>query len=104
MKQVRISTIALAGLAVALLGTAMPQVSMADSYYRTYTFTRTVTTPVAVTERPVMIEKVWERPALVERVVEQPVMLERVIEKPVMVEKVLERPVVVEKIIETPKI
>lgn len=101
MRGNKVAILALSGLAGVLVSAVCPQPSFAD-YYRTYTFTKTTTTPVFVTSSPVMVERVVEQPALIERVVEQPVMVERVVEKPVTIEKIVEKPVVIERRIETP--
>lgn len=105
MRKLYTVRIALSAVAVAFLGTMLPQASMADTYYRTYTYSRTVTSPAFVMTTPVTtVGRVVEHPALIERVVEKPVMVERVVEKPVTIERVVEKPVVIEKRIESPVI
>lgn len=87
----------LAAAIAGLCGAVAPQIAEAGDYYRTYTYTRTVTTPSAmptttrIIESPVMVEQVVQQPVMVERVCEKPVVIERTIEKPVTIE----RPVVI---------
>ncbi|HEY9869509.1 MAG TPA: hypothetical protein V6D08_10125 [Candidatus Obscuribacterales bacterium] len=103
MRKLYTVRIALSAVAVAFLGTMLPQASIADTYYRTYTYSRTVTSPAVVMTTPVTtVERVVEHPALIERVVEKPVMVDRVVEKPVTVERVVEKPVTVERVVEKP--
>lgn len=91
----------LAAAIAGLCGAVAPQNAEAGDYYRTYTYTRTVTTPSAmptttrIIESPVMVERVVQQPVMVERVCEKPVVIERTIEKPVTVERTIERPVVI---------
>jgi len=85
-----------AGAVGLLFGAVAPQKAAADDYFRTYSYTRTVTTP----DMPAVIEdRVMTSPVVIERSVQQPIMVEKVIERPVTVERVIERPVTVEKIL-----
>jgi len=96
-----------AGAVGLIYGALAPQKAAADDYYRTYSYTRTVTTPDMpaifedrVLTSPVVIERSITSPVVIERSVQQPIMIEKVIEKPVTVEKVLPA----ERVIESPVI
>lgn len=106
MNRTRIGQVALAAVAVAALGTSMPQSAKADSYYRTYSVTRTTASPTLLrtVSSPVMAERIVTSPVMVEQCVEKPVLIEKVIEKPVFVEKLIERPMLIEKQISSPVI
>ena len=85
-----------AGAAGLVFGAVAPQKAAADDYYRTYSYTRTITTP----DMPAVVEeRVLTSPVVIERSVQQPIMVEKVIEKPVTVERVIEKPVTVEKVL-----
>lgn len=94
-----ITHLTLTGIGFALLLTVLPRPAQAEDYWRTYTYTRTFSEPMAST---ITTQRVIEQPAVIDRVIEKPVMIDRVVEKPVMIEKVVENPVVIDRQVETP--
>lgn len=104
----KLSYLTMAGVAAVLLGTVAPSRAVADEYYRTYSYTKTVTTPAMpmtferVTESPVIIERAVEQPVVIEKTVQQPVIIERAVQQPVIIERTVERPVTVDRVIERP--
>lgn len=99
MNRYPLYAVSLALLALTVIG---PQKALADDYYRTYTYTRTVGLPVVYSSTSVPELRVIEEsfPAnsrlTIERIVEKPAVAEKVVEKPVVVKKVIEKPTVIE--------